>query len=392
MLPIGLLTYSTKPRGSVVHAACLAEALTRLGADTTLYALSKQGDGFFREVAARLVLLPAGPAPSESDALIRQRIAEMAAGLSALGVRGALYHAEDCLAANGLQSARHVLRPALNVRTVHHVERFESPYLAECQRKSVLGADRLLVVSRSTERDVLAEFGRRSQVISNGVALERFASRDHERERELRTRLGVGRDDLLVLSVGGVEPRKNSLAALEAVAGVLQSVPGLCWVIAGGSSIFDHSSHDQAFERRLRELGPSVSARVKRLGTVDEAALTLLYQASDLLFCPSIQEGFGLCVLEAMAAGTPVVVSEREPFTDWLPAASARFVDPTSAASLGAGLLALAADAVERRRLAREGHAVAERFTWDRVAEAHLVEYEAALRSRPAAATVSAEY
>jgi glycosyltransferase-like protein len=384
MLPIGLLTYSTKPRGSVVHAACLAEALTRLGVDTKLYALSKQGDGFFRELAARLVLLPAGPAPAESDALIRQRIAEMAAGLREVGVRGAIYHSEDCLAANGLQAARHALRPALSVRTVHHVEHFESPYLAECQRKSVLGADRLLVVSRTTERDVLTEFGRRSQVISNGVALERFASRDLARERELRTRLGVGRGEVLLLSVGGVEPRKNSLAALEAVARLLESVPGLCWVIAGGSSIFDHSSYDDAFQRRLHELGPSLSARVKRLGTVDEAELTLLYQASDILFCPSIQEGFGLCVLEAMAAGTAVVVSDREPFTDWLPKAAARFVDPGNVPSLCAGLLALAADAAERGRLAREGRAVAERFTWGRVAQAHLVEYEAGLRARPA--------
>ena len=392
MLPIGLLTYSTKPRGSVVHAACLAEALTRLGVDATLYALSKQGDGFFREVAARLVLLPAGPAPSESDTLIRQRIAEMAAGLRDVGARGALYHSEDCLAANGLESARRALRPAVTVRTVHHVEHFDSPYLTECQRKSVLGAERLLVVSRATERDVLAEFGRHSHVISNGVALERFASRDLERERELRARLGVGRGELLILSVGGVEPRKNSLAALEAVAQVLESVPGLCWVIAGGSSIFDHSSYDDAFERRLRELGPAVSARVKRLGTVDEAELTLLYQASDILFYPSIHEGFGLCVLEALAAGTAVVVSDREPFTDWLPAATARFVDPGSVPSLRAGLLALAADAAERRRLAREGRALAEHFTWDRVAEAHLVEYEAGLRSRPAAATVSAKY
>jgi glycosyltransferase involved in cell wall biosynthesis len=228
-------------------------------------------------------------------------------------------------------------------------------------------------------------------VISNGVALERFVARDREGERALRTRLGVGHADVLILSVGGVEPRKNSLAALEAVARLLESVPGACWVIAGGSSIFDHSSYDDAFERRLRELGPSVSARVRRVGTLDEAELTLLYQASDVLFCPSIQEGFGLCVLEAMAAGTAVVVSDREPFTDWLPRAAARFVDPDNVPSLCAGLLALAADAAERGRLAREGRAVAERFTWDAVAEAHLVEYEAGLRARPAAATISAE-
>ena len=83
MLSIGIFTYSTKPRGSVVHAACLAEALARQGARVTLYALSKAGDGFFRPVSCDLRLIGAAPAPSEVDALIRQRIAEFRVGIRA---------------------------------------------------------------------------------------------------------------------------------------------------------------------------------------------------------------------------------------------------------------------------------------------------------------------
>ena len=59
MLSIGIFTYSTKPRGSVVHAACLAEALERRGAQVTLYALSKAGDGFFRPLSCALRLISA---------------------------------------------------------------------------------------------------------------------------------------------------------------------------------------------------------------------------------------------------------------------------------------------------------------------------------------------
>ena len=389
---VGLLTYSTKPRGSVVHAACLAEALTRLGVETTLYALSKARDPFFRELAAELVLLPAEPAAAGTDALIRQRIAEMARGLERAATPGAIYHAEDCLAANGLLRAAAALRPAATARTVHHVEHFDSPYLADCQRRSVLGVDRLFVVSRLTERDVRAEFNRSSRVISNGVWPERFAERDPARERSLRERLGVPRGGLLITSVGGVEARKNTLAALEAVAAVHAAAPGagICWAIAGGASIFDHAAYDGAFRRRLSELGPELGARIQRLGTLEEAELTLLYQASDVLFCPSVQEGFGLSVLEALAASTAAVVSDREPFRDWLPRDAACFVDPESVASLSAGLLSLVLEPRERDRLAKGGPAVARRFAWERVAEAHLSEYEALLshgaRVKPATA------
>jgi len=376
MFSVGLLTYSTKPRGSVVHAACLAEALTRLGVDTTLYALSKAGDGFFRELSCKLELLHPEPAPAETEALIRQRIGEMARGLDALGRRGAVYHAEDCLSANGLAAAAPLLSPALVARTVHHVDRFEDPYLTACQRRSVLEAEHLFVVSRMTEREVFAEFGRRSAVISNGVDLERFEERDPKSTAEVRRRLGLGADGVLVLSVGGVEPRKNTLAALEAVARVHAAHPELTWVIAGGSSIWDHSAENQAFARRLAELSPELSARVVQLGTVEEQELTALYRAADVLLCPSRKEGFGLCVLEALAAHTAVVVSDSEPFTDWIEPGAARFVDPGSVDSIAAGLLELVRDPNLRVRLSSSGRAAAERHGWQRVAEAHLAHYD----------------
>lgn len=380
---VGILTYSTKPRGSVVHAACLAEALTRLGVDTTLYALAKDGDGFFRDVSCKLALLPAGPAPAETRRLIEQRIGELARGLRALGKPGSVYHAEDCLSANGLSAARSALRPALVARTVHHVEPFEDPYLAACQRRSIVEAEHLFVVSRFTEREVRAEYGRTSVVISNGVDLARFDGRDRNMDAEIRHRLALGPKDMLVLSVGGVEPRKNTLTALEAVAKVHVRHPDLVWVIAGGASIWDHSEEVQRFSARLAELSPELARRVVQLGTVTESELTALYGAADVLLCPSRKEGFGLCVLEALAARTAVVVSDREPFTDWLDASSAELVDPDSVASVAAGLLAVVRDSALRERRALAGRRVAERHDWDRIAEAHLEEYERALRSEP---------
>lgn len=387
MLSIGIFTYSTKPRGSVVHAACLAEALERKGAQVTLYALSKAGDGFYRPLACALRLIPAGAAPVEVDALIGQRIAEFCSGIAGLGVRHAICHAEDCLAANALVLSKSGLGGAAIVRTVHHVEHFESPYLMACQERSVASADLVLSVSRATSREVRAVYGREAPVISNGVDLARFDAPSEVSSACVRERLGVEPGETLILSVGGVEGRKNSLGALAAVREAFAQHPALRWVIAGGASIWEHEAYRAEFARQLEALPHALRARISLLGTVSELELTALYHASDVLLCPSLQEGFGLCVLEAMAAKSAVVVPHGAPFDEYLDERCASFVDPNSVADIARGLLAVLRDPPRRAELVSAGHARVQRFSWDLVAERHLARYEALLgRGSPASA------
>jgi len=380
MLSVGIFTYSTKPRGSVVHAAYLAEALQRAGAEATLYALSKPGDDFYRPVSCPLRLIPAQAAPSQMDALIRQRIAEFQHGLQELQPRHDVCHAEDCLAANALVASKAALGSAGLVRTMHHVEHFESPYLSACQERSVAAADLVLSVSEVTRGDVLATFGRAAPVISNGVDFARFAVPSQQAEASLAQRLGLEPGELLILSVGGVEARKNSLAALEAVALAHAKAPRLRWLIAGGASIWEHETYRAAFTARLAQLPAELRARISVLGTVSEAELTALYQLSDVLLCPSLQEGFGLCVLEAMAARSAVVVPRGAPFDEYLDEHCAVFVDPRSPSEISSALLRLLREPAERQRLVESGHERARRHSWDRVAERHLARYEALLR------------
>src|SRR6188768_445334 len=212
MLSIGIFTYSTKPRGSVVHATYLAEALTRRGHDVTLYALSKAGDLLYRDVACRVVYLTAGKAPTEPDALIRQRVGEVAAGLAELRPRHDVYHAEDCLVASGLLAKRAELKLKPLVRTLHHLEHFVSPYLRECQRRSILETDAVACVSQVSQRDVRRELGRDCPIIGNGVDVARFVP-NLPLEEQTQARFGLVAGERVVLSVGGVEPRKNSFCA-----------------------------------------------------------------------------------------------------------------------------------------------------------------------------------
>jgi len=388
MLSIGIFTYSSKPRGSVVHAACLAEALQSKGARVTLYALSKSGDDFYRPLSCELCLIPAEPAPSEVDALIRQRIAEFCAGIHRSRTRHHVCHAEDCLAGNALVASKADLAGAALVRTVHHVEHFESQYLLDCQQRSISAVDLVLSVSELTQREVRAAFGREAPVISNGVDLGRFAEPSAPGSsalEALEARIGFEPRDTLILSVGGVEPRKNTQAALAAIELAFARHERLRWVIAGGASIWEHAAYRAEFARRLSELPEALRSRITVLGTVSELELTALYRRSDVLLCPSLQEGFGLCVLEAMAAQTAVIVPRGAPFDEYLDEHCASFVDPASELDIARALLELLSEPGVRARRINEAFGRAKRHSWAEVAERHLARYESLLRRRGAA-------
>ena len=388
MMSIGIYTYSTKPRGSVVHATNLAEALVASGHDATIYALAKPGATLYRPPACAVELIAAEQAPADPDALIRQRIDEFAAGFRRLAMRHDIFHAQDCLAANALLSCRPPASGPI-VRTVHHVERFESAYLAECQRRSICEAEAVLSVSRHTQKDVLEQFGRASRLVCNGVPSVRFAARRADGARWLHRRFGVEAGDTVVLSVGGIEPRKNALLSLRAIARAHASHARFRWIIVGDHSVWDHSAYVACFDAELARLSPDLQARIVRAGTLAEEDLTSLYPLSDILLSPSQQEGFGLCVLEAMAAGAAVIAPGRPPFTEYLDGRCAVLVDSSSMESVSKALVALALDPGKRASLASAARERAVHFSWLRSAATHLVHYESVrARRSPASASI----
>jgi len=380
-LSIGLFTYSTRPRGSVIHCAELADALTALGHDVALYALDKDGDGFFRKLRCAFKPVPAQRAPSELDALIAQRIAELSAYVRGRRLGHDVLHAEDCLVGSALCSVRDSQPGALYARTVHHVERFESPFLAACQDRSIRSADLLFSVSNATASDVRAHYDRDSVMVSNGVDFARFAERRTAAELSLRERLGVPSDVPLVLSVGGVESRKNTQRMLAAFARAHARVPTAHWLIAGGATILEHAAYQREFEAALVGLPEPVRRAVHRTGVLRDADMPALFGTADVLFHGALHEGFGLCVLEAMAAGTQVVVSRGAPFDDLVDDRSALRVDPNDAEDMATALVNALTVAAPERITAAQVRARA--FSWRDTAERHVVAYEAALARAP---------
>ena len=383
---VGLFTYSTLPRGSVVHTAHLADALHDAGWDVTVYALDKDHRGFFRPLRARLHLLPAAPSPGTTADLVRLRASEIADYFARRGLSHDIHHAEDCLTANGLLELRARGLDVGVVRTVHHVEAFEDPYLAACQERSIRHADVCFAVSRAASMDVARTFGVRARLVTNGVLVDRFARPDPDRVLAWEHRLAGAVAGPLLLAVGGVEERKNTIGILRAFARIRGSHPGARLCILGGATVLDHGAYRAAFERELRGLPAAVRGAVTETGVVHEDDVPAVFSVASALVFPSLHEGFGLSAIEALAAGLPLVASNRPPLTEFLDDTCAVLVDPTSEDAVVQGILRALQRSADR---ARAGLRVAERHSWSRVALAHAAHYVEQL-SHPRARTAPA--
>jgi glycosyltransferase-like protein len=372
-MKVALLTYSTKPRGGVVHTLALAEALARAGAEVTVWSLARGGDaGFFRPVdpAVRIRLVPFPDVPGEDvGARILRSIAELGMAFAAAGETYDVVHAQDCISANAVPDC---------VRTVHHLDTFTTEELAACHERAIARPRALFCVSAAVAAEVRAGWGRDATVIPNGVDGARFAAAagPEGAAGRGRWRARLGR---YVLAVGGIEPRKGTLDLIEAMATVQLVRPDVMLVVAGGETLFDYRGYRAAVDARAQEL--EVYPLV--LGPVPHDELPTLVAAADVLAFPSTKEGFGLAAMEALAAGVPVVTRDlpvlREVFGGAVQFAS-------SPARLAAGVLA--AGEPDPGRVAA-GRALAARHTWEAAARAHLRCY-GSLAAQPARSVVVA--
>lgn len=388
-LRIALFTYSTRPRGGVVHALELAEALSARGQRVHLFALEKPGrSGFFRPTTVPTSFIPVDERLDEAmDERVARYIDAYVAFLGselAREERYDIYHAEDCISANALVQLRRAGRIPFVVRTVHHVDDFTSLGLINCQRDSIVEPDVVLTVSQWWRDRLADDFGVHARVVHNGVDLGRFTPPLTPIAREVeRVRLGLA-GTVVVLAVGGVEPRKNSLVLLEAFVEArrhLVDMTGLrpLLLIVGGASLFDHHAYRDAFEAQLgRYIAAGLLApnSVQRLGPVDDDTLTALYRAADVLAFPSLKEGWGLAVLEAQASGTPVVASDIDVLREYLVnEQNALLVAPEDQEALSRALVRAVTDQTLAATLREGGLATARRFDWGTSAQRHIEIY-----------------
>ncbi|HEV7755849.1 MAG TPA: MSMEG_0565 family glycosyltransferase [Mycobacteriales bacterium] len=370
---VALLTYSTKPRGGVVHTLALAEALTAQGVDVEVFGLGSEG--FFRPTSVPYTLFPAPEGCATLAEKVFASVDAMAAGLAKVAGDFDLLHAQDCMSARAAARVRdEAARPLPVVRTVHHVDDFTTEALVDCQRRAILEPDHLLVVSAQWREILAADYGVTSEIVRNGVDVARLAG---ARSSALRAPFG---DRFLFLAVGGVEPRKGSTTLFRALGLLRERGLRPALAIVGGQSFQDYEAYRQEALALLPSLGLTLGTDVVRVGTVTDAELATWYRSADALAFPSVKEGFGLVALEALAADLPVVASDlpvfREFLTDGRDALLPAVGDP---AALADAMERVMTDPALRSALVEGGRAVVPRFTWAASATRHREIYRAVL-------------
>ena len=374
---IALLTYSTKPRGGVAHTLSLAESLVELGQQVHVYALAT-GSEFFRKVNVPHTLIACPEVEYNSmDDKVTSYIEIYTNYLKSLTKEYDIFHAEDCISANALLNLREAGFIDHFVRTVHHIDDFTSECLIECQLKSILEPDYIIAVSKFWERELRKKYSLDPTVINNGVSIEKFEkSGNTKTKHESQKDFGVEGSKVL-LSIGGIEPRKNTLTILKAfnIARSILKEKGekLVWFIGGGETLFDYRDYRDLFFNDIEDLGLKLDEDVFILGNVPEQKMQDLYNSADVFVFPSIKEGWGLVALEAMASGVPVIASGIEPMTEYLiDQENALLVSPMDFDDIAEKIMILIGNKELQSHFIRKGRNTAKMYSWENAARKHV--------------------
>ncbi len=221
-------------------------------------------------------------------------------------------------------------------------------------------ADRVVAISEQTAADLQAVLGiprERIDVVPNGIAPPAVAPTP---EAALRARLELG-DRPLIFSPSARQPHKNIDGLIAAHA--LLPTPRPLLVLPGYVT-----GRDDLLRKRAGALG--IGADIRMLGWIDQADLEGLYAYSRALVFPSLYEGFGLPVIEAMLRGLPVACSGRGALAE-VAGDAALFFDPQNPGAIAQTVSTLLTDDALRERLITAGRERAAHYTWERSAQGY---------------------
>ncbi len=285
---------------------------------------------------------------------------------------------------HGMAFATPLLAPCPTMVTVydlsflHFPERYppwQRRYLTWQTRRSCRAARRVVAISESGRQDIHRLLGvslERIDVVAPGVdpAFRPLPAGDVAAFRAAR-----GLPPRFLLHVGTLQPRKNLPALIAAFGQLLNGEPdsgdALQLVLVGGKGWL----YDEIFGQVAR-LG--LDGRVRHAGYVPDADLPLWYNAATALVFPSVYEGFGMPVAQALACGTPVVAARSSAIPEVVGEAALCF-DPHDVPALVAQLQRLLAEPELAAELRRRGPAQASGFTWEKAGAGQLAAYERAL-------------
>jgi glycosyltransferase involved in cell wall biosynthesis len=236
-------------------------------------------------------------------------------------------------------------------------------------RRGAARADWVVTPSRAAQVELTEHYGfpaERVTVIPHGVAPALVDTGAKLADADAAVLAALPSE--FVLYVGRFHARKNLERLLEAMARLAASRGEAVPLVIAGRDMWS----EKALRERVAELG--LASSVAFPGYVSDAALAHLYRRARAFAFPTLHEGFGMPVLEAMAHGVPVLSSNVSSLPE-VCGDAAVLVDPTDSDAIAAGLARLLDDSVLRARLAQVGPARAKEFTWERSAREHLAVY-----------------
>lgn len=283
--------------------------------------------------------------------------------------RMALYHATDFVLLPTLPGVRTLL-------TVHDLSFVRVPdaaapslkaYLDVVVPRSVRAATHILADSQATKDDLITLYNtppEKITVLLSGVETRFKPVTNPVSLMTMRTKYELGMRPY-ILSLGTVQPRKNYERLVQSLGLLRDNGMDIDLVIVGGKGWLDGPLYQTIAQLHLED-------HVHITGFADEADLPALYTGAVCFALPSLYEGFGIPVLEAMACGTPVVTSNLSSLPE-VAGDAALLIDPYNIEELTHALARLITEDALRQQLIERGFTRAAGFTWDRSAQ-HLLE------------------
>ena len=236
-------------------------------------------------------------------------------------------------------------------------------------RRTARRARKVITISESSARDIESLYGLPREhivVIPCGVSDDFRPASDKTAMTQLRRRLGLT-TDRFILFVGGADPRKNHQTLLKAYARRLVQLKAYSLVLVG-----DSVHRFGNFMDTIRAYG--LDGRAVCAGRLSVADLRVLYSHADLFVFPSVYEGFGMPVLEAMACGAPVITSNTTALPE-VAGEAAMLVNPEDAEALAEAILQVLEDAALREKMRAKGFERVKQFIWERAAHQTMAVY-----------------
>ncbi len=346
-----------KVGGSETYIRNLVRELAKNGGDDTFVLfINRESEGVFSDQSPRIQIVPC-PVRAESRPLrilweqfilpfrVRQHKIDV---LLSAGMTAPFF----CPATSVL-----VLFDLQHINQPQNFSRFYLPFLRSIIYLSAKSVDGVVTISEQAKRDVVRHYhlpAGRIAVTHLGVDHELFTPRPSPDEKAVRDSYKL--PERFLLYAASSLPHKNHARLLQAFSLVRKQVPGLRLVLIGA-----RDQGEPELRRNIRSL--DLESDVLLLGWLPFGHVPALYRACDAFVYPTLHEGFGLPIIEAMACGAPIVCSRIEPLIE-VAGDAALFVDPLDPVALSEGIVAAVRDKAARTLLIEKGLERARQFTW----------------------------